>query len=249
MTSDITFVLTSCGRINLLKQTIDSFLKYNTYPIREYYIIDDSADKKKQKTIEEMFGHKFKIITNDNNIGLIKSIDRVYALVKTKYIFHCEDDWIFYRPNFIEDSLKVIEFDPKISYLSLRSNYHDLLENSPSIEYSEAIVINKYLRIKEITNNKRKVNIAFSGNPHLFELNNKIKKLMPFSAWASCESDIELQFAKLGFKGAILENDAVAHIGWQSSTFNKRRNYLSVRLKNLIKALANLFGAKYDYEM
>ena len=42
--SKITMVLTSCGRNDLLEKTLDSFFKYNTYPIERYIIIEDSAD-------------------------------------------------------------------------------------------------------------------------------------------------------------------------------------------------------------
>lgn len=249
MIEDITFVLTSCGRVNLLFKTIDSFLKYNTYPIKEYIIIEDSGDDEIVKKIRHRYGEQFKIIANQQNIGLIKSIDKVYSTVSSKYVFHCEDDWVFYRSGFIEDSLEIINFNPTITYISLRSYYHDLHVNSPSIAYSSSISISKNLKIREISNQKRNVNIAFSGNPHLFELNNTIKGIMPFSKWATCESDIERRFSELGFKGVILENDAVAHIGWQSSTFNYRRYNFSVRTKNFIKAFMNLLGFQFEYEL
>lgn len=37
---DITLFIISCGRPNLLKTTIESFIKYNTYPIKECIIIE-----------------------------------------------------------------------------------------------------------------------------------------------------------------------------------------------------------------
>lgn len=42
----ITFVLTSCGRNDLLEKTLDSFFKWNTYPIERYIISEDSVDPK-----------------------------------------------------------------------------------------------------------------------------------------------------------------------------------------------------------
>ena len=39
---EITLCLTSCNRWNLLEKTIDSFLKLNSYPIKEYLIYEDS---------------------------------------------------------------------------------------------------------------------------------------------------------------------------------------------------------------
>lgn len=42
--SDVTLVITSCNRFDLLKKTIESFSRNNTYPIREVIIIEDSGN-------------------------------------------------------------------------------------------------------------------------------------------------------------------------------------------------------------
>ena len=34
MENQVTVVLTSCGRADLLKKTIETFLQFNTYPIK-----------------------------------------------------------------------------------------------------------------------------------------------------------------------------------------------------------------------
>ena len=34
-------VITSCGRQDLLERTLDSFLRYNTHPIKEFIIMED----------------------------------------------------------------------------------------------------------------------------------------------------------------------------------------------------------------
>ena len=40
---EVTMVITSCNRAELLEKTLESFVKYNTYPIKETFIIDDSG--------------------------------------------------------------------------------------------------------------------------------------------------------------------------------------------------------------
>jgi hypothetical protein len=45
----------------------------------------------------------------------MKSIDRAYADVTTPFIFHCEDDWRFFRSGFIEESLLLLEHFADIS--------------------------------------------------------------------------------------------------------------------------------------
>ena len=95
--SNITFVLTSCGRYDLLRYTLKSFLQYNThYPIEKYIIIEDGAYNNELGQVMNEYPW-MEWIVNGKRIGQIKSIDRAYSLVKTEYIFHCEDDWEFYR--------------------------------------------------------------------------------------------------------------------------------------------------------
>ena len=56
---NVTFVLTSCGRMDLLEQTLDSFFKYNEYPIDRYLITEDSADPEIFKQCEELNQRKY----------------------------------------------------------------------------------------------------------------------------------------------------------------------------------------------
>ena len=50
----VTFLITSCGRLDLLERTIDSFLKFNQCPIERYIITEDSADPKIWKQCKEL---------------------------------------------------------------------------------------------------------------------------------------------------------------------------------------------------
>jgi len=43
MEKSVTLFVTSCGRPHLLKQTLDSFVKYNSYTIEEVIICEDSG--------------------------------------------------------------------------------------------------------------------------------------------------------------------------------------------------------------
>ena len=114
----VTFVLTSCGRLDLLERTLDSFFKWNTYPIERYIITEDSADKSVFEECErlnrEKYGNKLEFIFNYEKLGQSASIDKAYSMVDTEYIFHCEEDWEFYRRGFIEDSIKILETQPKV---------------------------------------------------------------------------------------------------------------------------------------
>ena len=42
MKEKITFVLTSCGRIDLLNPTLESFFKNNSYKLEKLFLVEDS---------------------------------------------------------------------------------------------------------------------------------------------------------------------------------------------------------------
>lgn len=39
-------------------------------------------------------GHFFRVVRNGRRLGQIASIDIGYALVRSKYVYHLEDDWL-----------------------------------------------------------------------------------------------------------------------------------------------------------
>ena len=91
---EVTLIITSCNRNNLLSKTLCSFAKFNTYPIKECIIVEDSSFILDISRLDiPHLDYPIRVISNRKNIGQVRSIDRAYAEVKTPYIFHCEDDW------------------------------------------------------------------------------------------------------------------------------------------------------------
>jgi len=120
---EVTLVITSCGRFDLLEETLDSFFECNTYPIKKIIITEDSTEGKKLERLISKYNDKnnnFKLIVNETRLGQLKSIDKAYREVDTKYIFHCEDDWKFLKKGFIEKSMELMEEDEKILVVGLR---------------------------------------------------------------------------------------------------------------------------------
>lgn len=207
--SKVTFVLTSCKRFDLLEPTLQSFLKYNTYPIDEFIIIEDSPDIVKLNRVLEKFpGIKFTVLYNDPQIGQLRSIDRAYSLVKTDYIFHCEDDWLFYRTGFIEKSLSVLLENDEVISVWLReqndTNNHPLEERifqtADGVQY-------KYLQL------------GFQGGFHGFTFNPGLRRtkdyelIKPYSDWPD-EIDLSNEYYhKYKFRGVILVDGYVKHLG------------------------------------
>ena len=134
---DTSFVLTSCGRFDLLAETMLTFLACNSAPIARYVIIEDSGDA----SVRDALGAlqvPVDIIVNDPPLGQMASIDRAYATVGTPYVFHCEDDWRFLRRGFVEQSRAVLDARDDVSaVLSRRPGQnadHDAIVATAAVE-------------------------------------------------------------------------------------------------------------------
>ena len=69
MKNKMSFVITSCGREDLLDRTLKSFFKFNDFPIQKLFLTEDSVNEDVYKRIEKN--------------GLIKLI---FCLIKQKKV-------------------------------------------------------------------------------------------------------------------------------------------------------------------
>ena len=220
--SKVTIVLTSCGRFDLLERTLKSIDTFNTYPVKEVIFTEDSGDEKIYDVIPENWKPYCKVFINKPGLGQLKSIDLAYENVSTEYIFHCEDDWEFYRYHFIEDSLKILESDTDIHQVWLRSYHHDvrsncLMDGNQLLHTlgKHKVIDNVGYHVLECHSKKWQ---GFSFNPGLRRISD-YHLVKPFSQYidgASGESKASIKFAALGKYPVILENSAVLHTGWHN---------------------------------
>ena len=208
--SNVTLVITSCGRFEYLKQTLESFISYNTYPVREIIITEDSGDESVRNYLPESVRDHVQLIINKPRLGQIKSIDLAYSKVGTDYIFHCEDDWSFYRPGFIEDSMKVMGTDVKMIQVWLRSFHHDIAIHSPYHFLKERKQIDDVYYYP--LGSEKEDWQGFSFNPGLKRVFD-YRLIESYSSFPS-EKELSRHYAQLGYFAAILENDAVLHTGF-----------------------------------
>lgn len=244
---DITLAVTSCGRMDLLEKTLISFFKFNTYPIKKTIIVDDSAGNFDTLRISKVIPGESEFIINEQNIGQIRSIDRLYSKINTPYIFHCEDDWEFYESGFIEESLAILEENPKIFTVWLRA--HNDTNGHPLTAVTELNSVDPH---KLMAKNYRGVWSGFSFNPGLRRLEDYLLVspydeqpiLLPMkNKHRISEVDLSIKFDQIGFRSAISNkvDGYVRHIGyadhipqeWEQSLMKR----LLIKLKNLIKKI------------
>lgn len=218
---DVTVVLTSCARLDLLSLTLCSFNKFNTYSIKEFIIIDDSGQKETHDVLKQTYPD-YTLILNEQNIGLIPSIDKAYSAVSTPWVFHMEDDWEFKRGGFIEQSMKIMEQNPNIMQVWLRS---DKNPNGHPIE-PEMFYVDE-TPYKLVATNVHGVWHGFSFNPSLRRLSD-YKLIAPWSEIHLDENrGIGVQenhigrvyFEQYGFRAATLIDEYCVHTGGYNRTY------------------------------
>jgi hypothetical protein len=206
----IDVILTSFNRLDLLKVTLDSFFKHNTYPITSFTIYDDYGwDKmtvqQRNKLIDLVGNYEVQLVCGTQRIGQIQAIDTLVKNVTTPYYFHMEDDWEFIRPNFIQDSIEVLEQHPEIIQCWLRG--HDDTNGHPIIKHNGLF---SYMSTKYEWK-------GFSFNPAVRRLAdytpyNDICQFNPKDP-AHSEKIIGNYYHKKGFRACILNHAYVRHIG------------------------------------
>lgn len=206
MYTDVTMVLTSCNRPDLLKQTILSIPKETLDKIPSKILIDDSADQEWYAQLKEEnqngYLKNWAILYNQEKLGQPASIDRAYSCVKTKYVFHCEDDWYFDDGEFISRSLPILEkYDNIIQVTFRKDSPHpsedEVYEEGTESEFS--ILIPGYNGWP-----------GFTYNPNLFKFSayEEIKPVVGKS-----EKDVGLMYNEKEYYTVSLKNKTVSHIG------------------------------------
>ena len=213
----ITVLCTSFNRPDLLERTLTSFFKFNTHPIENVVVLDDSTEMGCNDHLKSKFPTvQFKY--NETRLGQIKSIDRLYEFVEAPYVFHLEEDWEFYKSGFIEDSFDVLNDNPQIHCVWLRSdkdtNGHPIEDwvyqsEGSSVKWSK-MKLNHANIWHGFTFNPclRRVSEYFTHGPY-----SRLAEFKPEKPWQS-ESIIGAYFKNHGYIGAIIRGSGyVKHIG------------------------------------
>jgi len=220
----ITVVLTSCGRLDLLKRALESFYKFNATPISEFIIVDDSGNKDVHNELRRLYSN-YTLILEPTNRGQIVCIDDAYSRVKTSYIFHLEDDFEFCKYGFIEDSMAILEQNDKIITVWLwgvKNTSHpveDGIYKAGNIEY-------RLLCTNVPTPSRDGYHFfhGFTWTPGLRRLAD-YKLVAPFTNivkpetfFRRFETLVGMAYFKMNYRGAILIEPYLFHIGSGRST-------------------------------
>ncbi len=203
----VSLVLTSCNRFDLLAPTLESFKKYNDYPLHQVIVIEDSGNETVRQVVKNAGFADAIVIVNGTQLGQIASIDKAYSQVTGEFIFHCEDDWEFYRPHFIQESIALLDQDPKLIQVAIRdrAEMYDWAVNGTLREH-EGVA---YRMINPDVHPRW---FGYSFNPGLRRLAQYSESGSNFAAIGH-ENEISIFFKKRGYAMGVLEHGAVRHLG------------------------------------
>src|ERR1700759_881798 len=106
--ADITVVVTSCNRHDLLARTLASFRAHETEGRVARILVAEDGDADPSAVCA---AHGAQWFGTGTRVGQVRLIDQAYARVETPLIFHLEDDWEFTRPGFMEKSRALLAAD------------------------------------------------------------------------------------------------------------------------------------------
>ena len=114
---DVTVCITSCGRLDLLDETLSSFRRWNTGG--RFLLSEDSADAAVIDEVRRRYPD-MTVLTGEGRTGIMRSIDRLYEAVETPYILHLEDDWAFDGPVDFVAGIGLLKRNPDIANVCVR---------------------------------------------------------------------------------------------------------------------------------
>ena len=221
---NVTLFITSCGRPSLLKITLESFVKYNTYPIKEVILCEDSGNTSINEFVKDILPYPIIFCYNDERIGQMKTIEKYTPLIKTKYVFHLEDDYEFFDSGFIELSFKIMDTDQNISHVLLEDEQHDFFK----------VDINNNLCYKVLTNDP---------NTHLGKYGNNGDGALSIFSWSPSLKKIEIALLRIPYQ--LWDDEYTIQL-----EINKRGKYavITKNIKNGKKGFCTHIGKNYHVQ-
>jgi hypothetical protein len=155
------------------------------------------------------------VLCNEVRIGQMRSLDRVHSHVRTRFIFHLEDDWEFDgQGGFIEASIDVLNANTDCFQVHVRArekSQHPAHSTLFHTSGEHGSVAYRRLVMGWYASHQSLMWHGFSLGPGLRRLAH-IRALGSMEALGS-ELGAQARFKRLGLWSAALEHGVVEHIG------------------------------------
>ena len=199
----VTVCITSCGRLDLLAQTLTSFRAHNSGG--RYLLSEDSTDHTVIARVRETYP-EMTVLSGDTRLGLMGSIDRLYAQVATPYLFHLEDDWTFVGSVDWAAAITLLEQRPDVAQVCLRDISE--IKGKYRLRSDLTAIAGRQFRVMHTTSHPEF--FAWSSNPGLMSVAT-YRRYQPFNRLQ--HDQMSGLMKKDGLRQAFLLPGVAKHIG------------------------------------
>lgn len=228
----VTLTMTSCKRLSLFKQTVNSFLNCCTdlFMIDRWVCVDDNSSEEDRAEAKRLYPFIEFINKGPNEKGHAESCNRILKLVETPYLFHLEDDWKFVEKRaYLTECLEVLQANEKYGQCLINRNYTETYKHELTVggfprvtESGMKYVIQEFCNTEESKaefNRKYQSRPSCSYWPH-FSLRPGLNRMSMFSeigAFNPSASHFEMEYAyryvSKGYSTVFLDGMFSLHIG------------------------------------
>jgi hypothetical protein len=124
--TSVTIFITTCKRLELFKETINSFLEncLDLSLVNQWVVIDDNSSKEDVLEMQKLYPFLDIKSKSTEEKGHSKSLNKISQVSQNEFIFILEDDWkLMGKKNLISDSIKILESDQRIGQVLSNWNY------------------------------------------------------------------------------------------------------------------------------
>lgn len=230
--SDITLCLTIGNRPSELEQSLPSLLRH--YAFEHIIAINDFGDAASSEVFKRICPHAT-LLHLDRQLGHHRAVDYMYAQVKTPYIFHTEDDWLFEQAPQLASARELLDTNPNISSVCFRSLSDFAAEQRlPELAQIQQAGENSYFRLDALHPEWH----GYTFNPNLVRTATW-KNINGFAQFKK-ERHISRHLRSLGFFIAYQNPGSCSHIGFHSVA--NPISPLQQGLKNIKQAIRKLLS-------
>lgn len=216
--SDITTFILSCNRLDLLDQTITSFMQTRDLETR-IVLVDDSGVPEVFYTLVERYGDFADVICFPENRGIFWAMDFMTSYCSTPYIFYLEDDWKLLKPGYLSVSKKILEEHREIGSVDLSWRTFE----------EQGFYTYKQPKINDLFYYKKPWRISsnhfhwfiWQGSPNL----KRREDLLILGRTETCPNEwsIDRKFYASGFQGVYVADRYTLHLGDHRSVAEAKR--------------------------
>ena len=219
--TNIILTMTSCKRLNLFKQTVNSILHtWNDIQlVDKWIVVDDNSSSEDRSEMINTYPFIEYIMKNESEKGHLQSMNKIYDILHSNnsaYWIHIEDDFLFFYPmNYVSVGISGLSAldNFNVKQIMFNRNYietFDQINMSGNIPYSD----NTYaLHDHKLLGTACKYWPNFSFRPSIIDTN-AIFALGNFTSPNTFfEKDYAERYTNAGYKTAFFNSITNLHIG------------------------------------